>query len=117
MNWKEKVVEIILEGELKKQRLKQTKHGRRPKTITYKRGGKKQGATTTVGKGFVPAKSGKGGTYTGKPTRRATTRPVPGMRAIVDKPHSHFDDAELGQMGDTTARERSGTHGRRGRRG
>ena len=86
MNWKERVVESLLEGHLKAQREKQTKHGARPKTLTYKRGGKMKGKTTTVGKGFVNSQQGKGGTYTGKPTRRVTTSPTPGWKTLESEP-------------------------------
>lgn len=86
MNWKERVVESLLEGHLKAQRKEQTKHGARPMTLRYKRGGKMKGKTTIVGKGFVRSKKGKGGTYTGKPTRRVTTSPTPGWATQSDEP-------------------------------
>jgi hypothetical protein len=84
MNWRDKIYESLTEGELKRQRKEQTKHGRRPLSITYKRGGKNKGAKTNVGKGFVQTGTGPTGkpkgTYTGKPKRRGHTAAHPGWR-------------------------------------
>ena len=104
MNWQDKIYESLTEA-----KLVGTSRGPKKGQIsrTYSRGKKGSRKRTTV--------SVKGG----KLRRKDWTAPKSGSgwKGIVDKPHPHFDDAELGQMGDTTARERSGTHGRRGRRG
>jgi|TARA_R110002012_G_scaffold67658_3_gene176201 hypothetical protein len=66
MNWQDKVYNSLTEAKY----IGTTAGGTER---VYKRPG---GAVTRVGKKFVPSKTGKGGTYTGKPVRRGTTQPV-----------------------------------------
>jgi hypothetical protein len=58
---------------------------------------RKSGAVTRVGKKFVPSKTGKGGTYTGKPERRGTKKPVSKSKKIARAAAREAGDPEAFQ--------------------
>ena len=111
MNWQDKIYESLTETRTKRA----TQHTRSPQTRVKKpskRGMKRRGSLIAQDIRTHGASKPKRSEAEAAKILQHWTNKNPGFEPS-DKPHPHLTTAEKGQLGDTTARERSRTHGRR----